>query len=208
MYFCRTLSPLSTEATTERVSITQTYQLWAAVSSALCGCVNNPQNGNVGTAQFKWIKSVILDPRNSFQVKSWSIFRFLFGAIVLAHLCVHFCLPEEGQRICVAVFPIIKIWLQQIALPRTEIFQPICSFIAMTVANNCRWKKQNRNSWICHFLWIRNKLQIKMLIASLQPVFRRLFLPQEVWILSLSHWFVKPLRQPRVCCHASFLSLY
>ncbi|XP_062277474.1 telomere repeats-binding bouquet formation protein 1, partial [Scomber scombrus] len=42
---------------------------------------------------------------------------------------------EEGQRICVAAFPIIQTWLQ-ISLPRTEIFQPICSFIAMTVANN------------------------------------------------------------------------
>ncbi|XP_037621961.1 telomere repeats-binding bouquet formation protein 1 [Sebastes umbrosus] len=82
----RTTSPLSTEATL-RANATQTYQLWASVSSALCGCVNNPQN-------------------------------------------------EEGQRICVAAFPIINIWLQQIALPRAEIFQPICSFIAMTVANN------------------------------------------------------------------------
>ncbi|XP_036961980.1 telomere repeats-binding bouquet formation protein 1 isoform X7 [Acanthopagrus latus] len=79
--------PLSTEATLRAANATQTYQLWASVSSALCGCVNNPQN-------------------------------------------------EEGQRICVAVFPTIKSWLQQISLPRTEIFQPICSFIAMTVANN------------------------------------------------------------------------
>ncbi|KAA8590200.1 hypothetical protein FQN60_014134 [Etheostoma spectabile] len=83
----RTTSPVSTEATSTTANATQTYQLWASVSSALCGCVNNPQN-------------------------------------------------EDGQRICVAAFPIIKVWLQQIALPRTEIFQPICSFIAMTVANN------------------------------------------------------------------------
>ncbi|KAM9352384.1 telomere repeats-binding bouquet formation protein 1 [Symphorus nematophorus] len=83
----RTTFPLSTEATLRAANATQIYQLWASVSSALCGCVNNPQN-------------------------------------------------EEGQRICVSAFPIIKIWLQQIALPRTEIFQPICSFIAMTVANN------------------------------------------------------------------------
>ncbi|XP_070686639.1 telomere repeats-binding bouquet formation protein 1 [Pempheris klunzingeri] len=84
----RTTCPLSTEATLRAAaSATQTYQLWASVSSALCGCVNNPQN-------------------------------------------------EEGQRICVTAFPFIKIWLQQITLPRTEIFQPICSFIAMTVANN------------------------------------------------------------------------
>lgn len=47
------------------------------------------------------------------------------------------CIPEEGQRICVAAFPIIKTWLQ-ISLPHREIFQPVCSFIAMTVANNCK----------------------------------------------------------------------
>ncbi|XP_033997011.1 telomere repeats-binding bouquet formation protein 1 isoform X1 [Trematomus bernacchii] len=83
----RTTSPLSAGASLRAANATQTFQLWASVSSALCGCVNNPQN-------------------------------------------------EEGQRICVAAFPVIKVWLQQIALPRTEIFQPICSFIAMTVANN------------------------------------------------------------------------
>ncbi|XP_056272796.1 telomere repeats-binding bouquet formation protein 1 isoform X2 [Pseudoliparis swirei] len=83
----RTTSPLSSESTLRAANATQTFQLWASVSSALCGCVNNPQN-------------------------------------------------EEGQRICVAAFAIIKVWLQQIVLPRPEIFQPICSFIAMTVANN------------------------------------------------------------------------
>uniref|UniRef100_A0A3P8SYE8 Telomere repeat binding bouquet formation protein 1 n=1 Tax=Amphiprion percula TaxID=161767 RepID=A0A3P8SYE8_AMPPE len=84
--FCRTTFPLSTGAILKLAGATQTYQLWTSVSSALCGCVNNPR--------------------------------------------------MEGQRICVAAFPIIKVWLQQISLPRTEIFQPICSFIAMTVANN------------------------------------------------------------------------
>ncbi|KAK5867525.1 hypothetical protein PBY51_012003 [Eleginops maclovinus] len=83
----RTTSPLSAGVSLRAANATQNYQLWASVSSALCGCVNNPQN-------------------------------------------------EEGQRICVAAFPIIKVWLQQIALPRTEILQPICSFLAMTVANN------------------------------------------------------------------------
>ncbi|KAM4572188.1 telomere repeats-binding bouquet formation protein 1 [Odontesthes bonariensis] len=81
----RTTFPLSTGDNFRIAS--QTHQLWASLSSALCGCVNNPQN-------------------------------------------------EEAQRICVAAFPKIKIWLQQISLPCTEIFQPICSFIAMTVANN------------------------------------------------------------------------
>ncbi|GAA6229002.1 telomere repeats-binding bouquet formation protein 1 [Lates japonicus] len=83
----RTTFPLSTNATSIVANVTHTYQFWASVSSALCGCVNNPQN-------------------------------------------------EEGQHICVAAFPTIKIWLQQIALPHTQIFQSVCSFIAMTVANN------------------------------------------------------------------------
>ncbi|XP_068579414.1 telomere repeats-binding bouquet formation protein 1 [Cebidichthys violaceus] len=83
----RTTSPLSPEATLRAANATQTYQLWSSVSSALCGCVNNPQN-------------------------------------------------EEGQRICVAAFAMVKVWLQHIDLTRTDIFQPMCSFIAMTVANN------------------------------------------------------------------------
>uniref|UniRef100_A0A673AIM0 Telomere repeat binding bouquet formation protein 1 n=1 Tax=Sphaeramia orbicularis TaxID=375764 RepID=A0A673AIM0_9TELE len=83
----RTTFPLSPETTLRTPNATQTYKLWSSVSSALCGCVNNPQN-------------------------------------------------EEGQRICVAAFPIIKIWLQQIALPQTEIFQSIFFFVAMVVANN------------------------------------------------------------------------
>ncbi|XP_026167419.1 telomere repeats-binding bouquet formation protein 1 isoform X2 [Mastacembelus armatus] len=83
----RTTFPLSTDATLKLANATQTHRLWTSVSSALCGCVNNPQN-------------------------------------------------VEGQCICVAAFPMIKIWLQQIGLPSTEIFKPICSFIAMSVANN------------------------------------------------------------------------
>ncbi|KAM4618275.1 telomere repeats-binding bouquet formation protein 1 [Polymixia lowei] len=83
----RTSFPLSREATLKSAYISQIHQLWTSVSSALCSCVNNPQN-------------------------------------------------EEAQRICVAAFPVVKTWLQQITLPRTEMFQPICFFIAMTVANN------------------------------------------------------------------------
>ncbi|XP_077049859.1 telomere repeats-binding bouquet formation protein 1 isoform X2 [Siphateles boraxobius] len=62
-------------------------QLWATVSSALCGSVNNPQN-------------------------------------------------EENQNACMHVFPLVKTWLQEVALPRADLAQPICSFIGMTVANN------------------------------------------------------------------------
>uniref|UniRef100_A0A669CFZ2 Telomere repeat binding bouquet formation protein 1 n=1 Tax=Oreochromis niloticus TaxID=8128 RepID=A0A669CFZ2_ORENI len=72
---------------------------------------------------------------NNFQ---YSI-KCLFGASTKAVFCSvisFFCIAEEGQRICVAAFPVIKIWLQQLTFPQTEIFQPICTFIAMTVANN------------------------------------------------------------------------
>uniref|UniRef100_A0A8C5H479 Uncharacterized protein n=1 Tax=Gouania willdenowi TaxID=441366 RepID=A0A8C5H479_GOUWI len=84
---CRSSFPLSSDSISTAPNATATYQLWTSVSSALCGCVNNPQN-------------------------------------------------EEGQRICVVVFPILKTWLQQIELPHTEMLQAICSFIAMTVSNN------------------------------------------------------------------------
>ncbi|XP_041693447.2 uncharacterized protein LOC121531939 isoform X1 [Coregonus clupeaformis] len=83
----RTSFPLSGEATVRPANVTQLFQLWTSVSSALCGCVNNPQN-------------------------------------------------EESQRICVSAFPLVKGWLQQLSHPCTEMVQPICSFIAMTVANN------------------------------------------------------------------------
>ncbi|KAM3609645.1 uncharacterized protein V6R79_018117 [Siganus canaliculatus] len=79
----RSMCPLSTKA----ANATQAHQLWASVSSALCGCVNNPQN-------------------------------------------------EDGQRMCVAAFPLIKVWLQEISLLHAEIFKSICAFIAMAVANN------------------------------------------------------------------------
>lgn len=110
-----------------------------------------------------------------------------------------FCIPEEGQRICVAAFPIIKIWLQQISLPHTEIFQPICSFIAMTVANNCKFKEWNCLCQTCDFLCLfkyylnDTEMQTNLIITSylfLQPVFRKVFLPMGVWKLSLLHWFV------------------
>ncbi|KAK2842173.1 hypothetical protein Q5P01_012373 [Channa striata] len=83
----RTSYPISTDAKVRVANATQTHYLWTSVSSALCACVNNPQN-------------------------------------------------EEAQRICVAAFPMIKIWLQQIVVLSKEILQPICSFIALTVANN------------------------------------------------------------------------
>uniref|UniRef100_A0AAV2KQ61 Myb-like domain-containing protein n=1 Tax=Knipowitschia caucasica TaxID=637954 RepID=A0AAV2KQ61_KNICA len=83
----RATFPLSAEGIFRTASSTQLHHLWTSVSSALCGCVNNPQN-------------------------------------------------EEGQSVCVTVFPIVKNWIQQISLPQTELFQPICSFVAMTVANN------------------------------------------------------------------------
>nr|XP_046188686.1 telomere repeats-binding bouquet formation protein 1-like isoform X1 [Oncorhynchus gorbuscha] len=40
----RTSFPLSGEATVRPANVTQLFQLWTSVSSALCGCVNNPQN--------------------------------------------------------------------------------------------------------------------------------------------------------------------
>lgn len=144
IYFCRATFPISTEATFRAANATQTYQLWTSVSSALCGCVNNPQNGNMSfvfcvscSDKVKCKIQIACYSGNNFQ---YSI-KCLFGASTKAVFCSvisFFCIAEEGQRICVAAFPVIKIWLQQLTFPQTEIFQPICTFIAMTVANNCK----------------------------------------------------------------------
>ncbi|TTU60641.1 Telomere repeats-binding bouquet formation protein 1 [Bagarius yarrelli] len=50
--------------------------------------------------------------------------------------CVNNPQNEENQRACMCVFPLVKVWLQQVSVVRAELTQPICSFISMTVANN------------------------------------------------------------------------
>uniref|UniRef100_A0A3P8V1F3 Telomere repeat binding bouquet formation protein 1 n=1 Tax=Cynoglossus semilaevis TaxID=244447 RepID=A0A3P8V1F3_CYNSE len=52
---------------------------------------------------------------------------------------------KDAQLICVATFPILKIWLKE-ALTHLEIFKTICSFIAMTVANNTSVQESFRTS--------------------------------------------------------------
>jgi len=49
-------------------------------------------------------------------------------------------MTEENQNLCMHVFPLVKTWLQEVALPRADLAQPICSFIGMTVANNRKLK--------------------------------------------------------------------
>ncbi|TRY99727.1 hypothetical protein DNTS_016542, partial [Danionella cerebrum] len=49
---------------------------------------------------------------------------------------------EENQNTCMQVFPLIKTWLQDVALSRAALAQPICSFIGMTVANNLEQQVQ------------------------------------------------------------------
>ncbi|KAJ3596223.1 hypothetical protein NHX12_002632 [Muraenolepis orangiensis] len=50
--------------------------------------------------------------------------------------CVNNPQNVDAQRICVAAYPLVKSWLQGITLPRTEMFKPLCLFIAMSVGNN------------------------------------------------------------------------
>lgn len=50
IYFGRITFPVSTDPTMRVAIATQNHQLWTSVSTALCGCVNNPQNGNVSFA--------------------------------------------------------------------------------------------------------------------------------------------------------------
>ncbi|XP_054633270.1 telomere repeats-binding bouquet formation protein 1 [Dunckerocampus dactyliophorus] len=87
LYLCSSTFPVSNEDSLRDVNTAHDLSLWVSVSSALCGCVNNPQN-------------------------------------------------DVAQRICLSSFPEIKKWLHQISLPCAEVFHHLCSFIAMTVANN------------------------------------------------------------------------
>lgn len=144
VYLCRTTFPISTDATLRIANATQTHQLWTSVSSALSGCINNPQNGIVIVP---WTAHFVC---KIYKYTTTFCCSFMFS----------FWLSEEGQRICVAAFPIINIWLQQISLPCTEIYQPICSFIAMTVANNCKW---TRCSVLCYMLFLSFILRQKQL---------------------------------------------
>eukprot|EP00064_Thunnus_orientalis_P002086 superscaffoldBa00000144_g2093 len=58
----RSTFPLSTEATLKAANATQTYQLWASVCSALCGCVNNPQNGLAQYGVVSHLLSLLASP--------------------------------------------------------------------------------------------------------------------------------------------------
>uniref|UniRef100_A0A670YJ68 Telomere repeat binding bouquet formation protein 1 n=1 Tax=Pseudonaja textilis TaxID=8673 RepID=A0A670YJ68_PSETE len=57
---------------------------------------------------------------------------------VCSNLCVCVNNPqnEENQKACSLVFPYAKYWLQ--SSMKAEIIRPICSFIGLTVANNCK----------------------------------------------------------------------
>ncbi|XP_053935129.1 telomere repeats-binding bouquet formation protein 1 isoform X3 [Cuculus canorus] len=49
--------------------------------------------------------------------------------------CVNNPQNEDNQNICSSVFPYAKEWLESCTEP--EIVRPICSFVGLTVANNC-----------------------------------------------------------------------
>lgn len=52
--------------------------------------------------------------------------------------------PEENQKACSLVFPYAKDWLQNCM--KAEIVRPICSFIGLSAANNCKYL-------LTHMLW-------------------------------------------------------
>ncbi|KAF7652260.1 hypothetical protein LDENG_00098980 [Lucifuga dentata] len=73
----RATFPLSSEVTWKAANATQIYQLWASVSSTLCGCVNNPQNATLASCLaeygvvpqlFSLLTSPNLDPEERLSV--------------------------------------------------------------------------------------------------------------------------------------------
>lgn len=109
------------------------YQLWSSVCSTFCACVNNPQNGmccSENCERTSKIFSKLVTP----------CFHFYSSAEV-SFLCLLiwgnlFLLFWKIKNICCSVFPYAKEWLKSCTEP--EIVCPICSFLGLTVANNCK----------------------------------------------------------------------
>ncbi|KAM8860482.1 telomere repeats-binding bouquet formation protein 1 isoform 2-T2 [Synchiropus picturatus] len=55
--------------------------------------------------------------------------------------CINNPQNRNGQLKCIVVFPFVKTWLEQISVARMDLFQPLCSFISTTVANNTHVQK-------------------------------------------------------------------
>lgn len=115
IYFCRSTFPLSTEATLRAANAPQTYQLWASVSSALCGCVNNPQNGNVicvfvPCTKCLICKTLVLFPSRQLlysQTMGYCI-KFISGVkaeIIFAQLCLSFVFQRRVSVFVWQPFP-------------------------------------------------------------------------------------------------------
>lgn len=77
------------------------------------------------------------------------------------YVSVFVSVPEENQRACMFLFPLVKAWLLQISLLKPELAQPICSFTGMTVASNGEYpllKVKLNNAVVVHavpyqFVW-------------------------------------------------------
>lgn len=58
-------------------------------------------------------------------------------AILFMYCFFRLYTAEENQQLCTSTFPVVRMWLQEFTQLRKEMVQPICSLVAMIVANNC-----------------------------------------------------------------------
>lgn len=100
--------------------------------------VANNRCGQTLAKTSRCIEALLRLFRQSFPVPGESYEQLQLWTTVSSALCGSVNNPqnEENQNVCMSVFPEIKPWLQEVALPRAELAQPLCSFIGMTVANN------------------------------------------------------------------------
>ncbi|XP_043120827.1 telomere repeats-binding bouquet formation protein 1 [Puntigrus tetrazona] len=100
--------------------------------------VANNRSGQTLAKTSRCIETLLNLFRHSFPDTNASYEQLQLWTTVSSALCGSVNNPqnEENQNACMYVFPLLKTWLQEVALPRAELAQPICSFIGMTVANN------------------------------------------------------------------------
>ncbi|NP_001082851.1 telomere repeats-binding bouquet formation protein 1 [Danio rerio] len=100
--------------------------------------VANNRCGQTLAKTSRCIEALLRLFRQNFPVPGESYEQLQLWTTVSSALCGSVNNPqnEENQNVCMSVFPEIKPWLQEVALPRAELAQPLCSFIGMTVANN------------------------------------------------------------------------
>lgn len=111
----------------------------------------------------------------------WERFFCTYAFEHFDNLPMYLFMTEENQNLCMHVFPLVKTWLQEVALPRADLAQPICSFIGMTVANNREHKAHQNKITYNGILCVHFPISYECVF---QLVLRSILCQWEAWVHS------------------------